>query len=257
MNSRGGIKEKARSAASMLCPCCGDRILLDEIECGCGARFVGAPLDEAPIKVLRLGPAITSVAMLALVVVAGIVVTKWFGFAGVIVAWFAWRALKLGKRNPDWYGGRKTAAATFAVSIAGVAILGSYGVIRILEVLDNYQTQENAITQAAMYHYCGAIEEYRRGLGGDSYPRDAQDLKRHTGESLPVDYWERSIRYQSSNPLLADRSVQRTRIPITSFELRSAGPDGLIGTDDDIVMLDGIFITSAELKKQSATQQLR
>lgn len=239
----------------MLCPCCGDGILLSAIECGCGARFVGPPLDEAPIKVLRLGPTITAVGLLALVIVFGIVVTKWLGFAGVLVAWFAWRALKLGKRNPDGYGGRKAAAATFAVSILGVAILGAYAVIRLPELLDNYRAQGKAATQAAMYHYWGAIEAYRRGAAGQ-YPKDAQDSKRLTGESPPHDYWDQSIRYQGNTGQTADREIKKAAVVYTGFELRSAGPDGLIGTDDDIVMKDGIFITSAELKKQSATQQL-
>lgn len=236
----------------MLCPCCGESILLGSVECGCGARFVGAPLDEPPIRVLRLSRTITSVALLGLVVAAGFAFTKWIGFAGILVAFYAWRALRSARQNPQWYGGYKTAVFTFALSIIGVLGLATYGAVRLPEILNNFRTQESASTQAAMYHYSGAIEEYKRAHGGD-YPKDASVL----GVSLPMDSWDRSLKYRSYSGLLADRSIRETRVSNTNFELRSAGADGLMGTDDDIVMRDGIFVTSAELKKQSAAQQLR
>ena len=257
MNSRGGTNQKVGSAKAMLCPCCGDTILLSAFECRCGARFVGPPLDAAPIRVLRFAPALTSVALLALVAIGSIAFTKWLGFLAVVVAWSAWRAMRLGKQYPDWYGGRRVAALSFAVSVAGVTLLASYGTIRLPEVFENYRTQETAATRAAMYHYWEAIEEFKRGPGIGQYPKDVQDLRKNTGESLPQDSWDQSIRYQPISGQVADRSIQKTGFANTHFELRSPGPDGVIGTDDDIVMRDGIFLTSAELKKQLAAQQIR
>jgi hypothetical protein len=40
----------------------------------------------------------------------------------------------------------------------------------------------------------------------------------------------------------------------STFELHSAGPDGIEGTDDDIIMRDGVFYTSAEIKKLPAVR---
>ena len=86
----------------MLCPCCGGMILSNASHCGCGARFVGKPLDETPINVQRLGPALTAVALLLLVVTVGIGITKWLSFAGLLVIWASWRAVRLARRDPKW-----------------------------------------------------------------------------------------------------------------------------------------------------------
>jgi len=241
----------------MLCPCCGGTILRGARECGCGGRFVGEPLDEIPIKIQRLGPAMISVALLLLVVAAAIIATKWLAFAAGLVIWAAWRAVRLARRDPQWYGGYKTAATTLAITIAASATLAAYGISRIPQAWDNYWLRQTAATQAAMHHVANLLEEYKQANG--SYPKDAQEFKKATGESLPADYWERSIKYQGKTGAIAERkeSIERSGLPLNNFELRSAGPDGIIGTDDDIVMRDGVLFTNAELKKQPAAQQLR
>jgi hypothetical protein len=241
----------------MLCPCCGGATNRGARECGCGARFVGEPLDETPIKVQRLGPAMTSVALFALVVAASLVATKWMALAAVLVMWSAWRAVRRSKQDPEWYGGYKTAAATLAVTIAGSVALAGYGVAHIPQALDNYLMRQRAATNAAMYHIANLLEEYKRASVNGSYPRNAQELKKAIGESLPADYWGTSIKYQSRTDPIADRSIEITGIPVSNFELRSAGPDGIVGTDDDIVMRDGILFTNSDVKKQPVVQQLR
>jgi hypothetical protein len=253
------IQEKAESTQAMLCPCCGGRVFRGALECGCGARFVGEPLDETPIKVQRLGPAMTSVGLLALVVVAALVATKWLAFAAVLVMWSAWRAVRLAKRDAEWYGGYKTAAATLSLTIGGSLALAAYGIAHIPQAFENYRLRQVAATHASMYHLANSLEEYKRTMGFGSYPRDAQELKKATGESLPADYWDQSIKYQSRIALVAERreSAQAPVLSYTSFELRSAGLDGVVGTDDDIVMRDGIIVTSSEVKEQRVVQQSR
>jgi hypothetical protein len=250
---------------AMLCPCCGINIPVDSAECSCGARFVGIPLDQTPIRVLRLGPAITSVGLLAAAILASIVITKWLAFTGLLVVWFAWRAMKASKKEPQLYGGYRTATAAFAISVAGVLGISSYATVRIPEVIDNFRAQEIAATQAEMYRWCSAIEEEKRL--SDNYP-SAQDFKAAVGSDGAKDYWDRPIRYQSISGHVADAAIGKPITgmnknspsglgALTSFELRSAGPDGVMGTDDDIVMRDGIFITNPEQKKPSAAQQIR
>jgi hypothetical protein len=251
--------EQAKSTQAMLCPCCGGNLFRSAQECGCGARFVGEPLDETPIKVQRLGPAMTSVALLALVVVAALVATKWLAFAAVLVIWSAWRAVGLARRDAEWYGGYKTAAATLAVAIMGSAGLAAYGIAHIPQALDNYKTRHIAATQSAMYHVANSLEEYKRTIGFGSYPKDAQEFKKATGEALPADYWDQSIKYQSRIAPIADRreTNQTPVLSATNFELRSAGPDGIVGTDDDIVMRDGIIVATSEVKEPRVVQQSR
>lgn len=257
MSSRLGIENKNTSIQSMLCPCCGASILRGARECGCGARFVGEPLDETPIKVQRFGPAMTSVGMLLLLITAGLIVTKWLAFGAVLVMWFAWRAVKLAKRDPEWYGGYRTAVFTLAITIVGSVGLASYGIAHIPQAIDNFRMRRIAATEAAMYHVANQLEEYKRTFG--SYPNTAQEFKKATGESLPADYWEQSLKYGGSTGEIAEQkeSIARTGLPVNHFELRSAGPDGIIGTDDDIIMRDGMFFTNSEVKKQAVVQQRR
>jgi len=199
----------------------------------------------------------TSVAMLLLLITAGLVATKWLAFAAVLVMWAAWRAIKLAKRDPEWYGGYRTAVFTLAVTIVGSVGLASYGIAHIPQALDNYRTRRIAATQASIYHVANALEEYKRTDGHGSYPRNAQEYKKAIGESLPGDYWERSLKYEGFPGAIADRSIETTGIQYTNFELRSAGSDGIIGTDDDIIMRDGIFFTNSEAKKQPVAQPFR
>lgn len=256
MSSKVGMKEK-ESLQSMLCPCCGASIMRGAARCECSARFVGDPLDVTPIKVQRLGPAMTSVGMLLLVVTASLVATKWLAFAAVLVLWLARRAIKLAKSNPEWYGGYKTAMATLAVTIVGSAGLASYGIAHIPKALDNYRIRQVAATQARMHHIASLLEQYKLTVGLGSYPKDAQEFKQATGESLPADYWDQNVKYQSYIGEYADGSIELTGVQYTKFELRSRGPDGIVGTDDDIIMRDGIFFTNSEVKRQPVAQQLR
>src|SRR4030095_14712166 len=142
------MSEISNNTERMLCPCCGGALLRDALQCGCGARFVGEPLDETPIKVQRLGPAMISVALLVLVVVAVLVATKWVAFRAVIVIWYAGRAVLLAKRDSEWYGGYKTAVATLTVTILGSIGLASYGIARIPKALANYEARKIRATKA-------------------------------------------------------------------------------------------------------------
>jgi hypothetical protein len=232
----------------MLCPCCGRETALDARECGCGARFVGQPLDDAPIKVKRFGPVATALLLMLTVVCAMLVVTKWAAFAIALIIWASWRAAKLAQREPDWYGGYRTAVAALVFAAVGGAVAGGYGITRIPKYFDDLKTRRDAATYSAMYHVASLLEDYKRAYG--SYPRSEQDYKKVMAEALPADYWNKGIKYQSYPGALADGSIVRTGLQFNNFELRSAGPDEKEGTDDDIVMRDGAFLTSQEIKKQ-------
>ncbi len=250
MDATIGIQNQSARKQKMACPCCGISITLGVRECSCGARFVGAPLDDSPLKVQRLGPAMTSVLLLATLVGLSLALTPWLAFGSVVVLWSSWRAVKLARRNPEWYGGYRTATATLSVTILGSAILGAFGVSRVPQVLDNWEAGRIAATHAAMYHVMNQLEDYRRARG--SYPKNTQEFTKVTGESLPADYWERSIKYQSRTDQIADRSLEITGIQFVNFELRSAGPDGKLATDDDVIMRDGIFYSNSEVPKPAA-----
>jgi hypothetical protein len=232
----------------MLCPCCGNDIPLGAPVCRCGARFVGEPLDETPFKVQRLGPVMVAVGLLAAVSVLSLVITKWLAVAAVLVVWSARRAMRLARQQPDAFGGYRTAAATLIVTLLAGATAAGYTVAYIPKFLEARQAKRDAYTRAEIYRVASRLEAYKRKYG--SYPSTPQDYGKAIDEQLPIDYWENGIKYQSYTEALVNQSPGMTSISIANFELRSAGADEIEGTDDDIIMRDGIFFTNAEVRKQ-------
>jgi len=245
-----GVQIQEESRKSMLCPCCGAQITLGVRDCPCGARFVGQPLDDEPIKVRRFGPAMTAVLLFVLAVAVTLIITKWLAVTVVIPMWYAARAMRLARRDPEWYGGFGVATATLTLTIVGGVIGASYGIVSVPRFLENRRVRRIAATEAVIYHMASQLDEFRNTYG--EYPKDTQVIKKTLTESLPVDYWGKTISYASKPADIADTAITRTGLSYKIFELRSAGPDGIENTDDDIIMRDGVFFTNAEIKKQPA-----
>ena len=231
----------------MLCPCCGNGIPLGASQCRCGARFVGEPLDETPFKVQRLGPVMVAVGLFAAVVGASLIITKWLAFAGLLVIWAARRARRLARQQPEGFGGYRTATATLIATLVAGAVASGYTVAYIPKFLEDRQQKQAAHTRAEFYRVAGMLEAYKRKYG--SYPSTPQDYGKAIDEQMPIDFWENGITYQGYTEALV-QSPGMSTISIANFELRSAGADEIEGTDDDIIMRDGIFFTNAEIKRQ-------
>jgi len=223
-------------------------------DCGCGARFVGEPLGDAPFKVQRFGPAMSAVWLLALVTSASLIFTKWMALAAALVIWSAWRAMRLAQRDPEGYGGYRTASATLAVTVFASIIAGGYSVAYVPEYLQLRRDRQEAATKANIIHVQALLEEYKRKNG--AYPPSLQALRRITGKALPTDYWEKSFSYEGRTDALVSGRATVTGINFNNFELRSAGPDEKMGTDDDIIMRDGLFISASEAGKQPVLQDI-
>jgi len=257
VNSNFAVQAQA-TGKLMLCPCCGGQIALGIKACACGARFVGAPLDETPIKMRRFGPAMTAALLLLLAIGLTALLTKWLTGLALVPAWYALRALRLEKGDPSGYGGRRIAATTLVLALVGSAGMAAYGISYIPRALENHRISRLAATEAAMHHIAGILEDYKAATG--SYPKNTADLKKVLTEAMPTDYWEKAIRYRSYAEALVDVRLRNNidpnqhnapalAIQFNTFELRSAGADGIEGTDDDIIMRDGVFFTNAEIKK--------
>jgi hypothetical protein len=255
VNSNFKVQAQA-TGQLMLCPCCGGGIALGIQACGCGARFVGAPLDETPVKIRRFGPAMTAALLFMLAVGLTALLTKWLAPLALVPAWFAIRALRLEKHDPEGYGGRRVAAATLALAIVGSVGMATYGISYIPRAVENYRVRRAAATQAVMHHVAAILEDYKAANGG--YPEDMAAYKKLLNGEVPADYWEKTIHYQSYLEPLAriegPRTPGKPPLQYSTFELRSAGADGIEGTDDDIIMRDGVFYTSAEIKKLPAVR---
>src|SRR5205085_4332736 len=184
------------------------------------------------------------------------IATKWLAPLALVPAWFALRAMRLEKSDPAGYGGRRAAAATLALAMVGSVGMATYGISYIPRAVENYRVRRAAATEATMHHIVAILEDYK--AANNSYPKDMAELKKLLNGEMPADYWEKTIRYQSHLEPLArnDGLLTPGKPPIqySTFELHSAGPDGIEGTDDDIIMRDGVFYTSAEIKKLPAVR---
>jgi hypothetical protein len=254
VNSNFPVQAQA-TGKLMLCPCCGGQIALGIKACACGARFVGPPLDETPIKMRRFAPAMTALLLLVLAIGLTALLTKWLTPLALVPAWYALRALRLEKGDPAGYGGRRIAATTLVLALGGSTGMAAYGISYIPRALENYSIRRVAATQAVIHHVAAIIADYKATT--HSYPKDMAELRKILPGDMPADYWEKTIRYQSYPEALADsrlrndnpRVLGNATIQYNNFELRSAGADGIEGTDDDIIMRDGVFFTNAEIKK--------
>lgn len=244
----------AGMAPRMLCPCCGQSVHVEALECVCGARFVGPPLDRTPVSLPKYGPLVLAAVSFAAVITCVLVFSTWFGFATLLVLLASGRAFNLARRHPDAYGGRRLAQVFLCVTIIGGLTGAGVALYSVPRLLDLREERSLAHTRAGMHRIARLLDEYKREYG--SYPSNLQALKKTRSEPLPTDFWESSIRYQSYTEAIAGRLPGVTGINFNNFELRSAGPDGLVGTADDVVMRDGLFFSGREVERQPVATDL-
>ncbi len=123
--------------------------------------------------------------------------------------------MRLARRDPELYGGYKVATATLILAIAAGVFSVVYVAKNIPQFLENRRERRLAATHAAMYHLANLLETYKRTYG--SYPRNTQEIKKAITESLPMDYWKKSIQYQSFTDAIAEAT-----------DRNSAGPESLL-----------------------------
>jgi hypothetical protein len=221
------------------------------LECSCGARIVGDPLGETPFQVRRYGPVMTAVGVTAAVVGASLLFSNWLAFAAVLPLVLSRRAWRLAKLDPGAYGGYRTAACTLILSLAGSIALASYAIIHIPAYIEKREIRLEAAERARLLHVANLLEQYR--AENDGYPRDLEPIKKMDGGSLPLEFWNKLVVYKGVMGQVAAKGSAPAQY--VSFELRLAGPDGVMGTEDDIVMRDGIFYSNPDLVKSPAAKE--
>jgi hypothetical protein len=197
-----------------------------------------------------------AVSLLAITVAAAFI-TLWAGLGAIAVLIVTRRAMRLARQNPTGYGGYGLALSVLIVTMVSGSVLAGYAVSRFPRFLEKRKLRAEAATKATVFEIANLAEAYKSKTG--SYPVSIEALRRFAGRTLPGDYWERQLTYQSYTEAIADARfgdfVESARprsagIPFSNFELRSAGPDGKFGTEDDIVMRDGVLHTSPEIVKR-------
>ena len=237
----------------MLCPCCATRMQPGAIVCSCGARIVGDPLGGTPFRVRRYGPVMIAVGATTAVTTAALLFSSWLALAAVFPILLSNRAFRLAKRDPALYGGYRTAAGSLALCLIASFTLVSYAIVGISDFLEKREIRERAAEQARGLHVAGLLEQYRAQHDG-SYPATLEPIREKDNGSLPAEFWSKMIRYEPQYGPIAARGGLGS-VQVSDFELRLAGPDGIMGTEDDIVMRDGIFYSNPDpIKAPSAKE---
>jgi hypothetical protein len=241
----------------MLCPCCAARMQPGALECSCGARIVGHPLGETQFKVRRYGPVMIAVVAAAGITMLALVISSWLALGALLPILLARRALRLASREPELYGGYKTAGGTLALSLIASISLASYAIVRIPDYLEKREIRQRAAEQARGLHVASLLEQYRSEHL--SYPKTLEPIRRMDGGFLPPEFWSKMINYTPNGQIAINSKGGEGGVggmEFDNFELRLAGPDGIMGTADDIVMRDGIFYLSSEPVKPQPAKEL-
>jgi hypothetical protein len=95
-----------------------------------------------------------------------------------------------------------------------------------------------------MYSLAIALHEYKEKYG--TYPGNLFRLQLEKDKPLDVtDHWENKLDYQTSSEIAADSKSEVNQSPMVfnQYQIVSPGPDGKMGTDDDMVMRDDIIVS--------------
>jgi hypothetical protein len=170
-------------------------------------------------------------------------VTLSFGLIPVLLfgMWMARRAGRLAAIDPARFGGVRLARASFALTACLFVVFSATVISWIPDALANGRAKRMAATYAKMYEQAESLRKYYREYG--AYPQELEDLSRINVDTTPQsDYWENSLAYA---PVPADVVASRgAAIIFSGYKLVSAGPDGKLGTADDITMVDGVIVDS-------------
>jgi len=246
------------------CPSCGRRVAREATACVCGARWVALQPPGPEFHVPRVGKPIMAVSVIALTVLVEAIILVhevyvsplvWTEAVGsmlvylarffvpmiLIAAYLAYRGIREAQRAPDRYGGGRVARAGLAAAMFLFAVHAGVFVARVPRMIENGRIRREAATRANLYRLAWAIEAYRQQYG--TYPRRLIDLQEMDPNLKPVvDAWGREFVYSA----ISGDVAAATPMPFQRYQLVSKGPDGILGTADDIVLRDDVLLRGTE-----------
>jgi hypothetical protein len=156
--------------------------------------------------------------------------------------WLARRALRLIKSDSASFGGVRVARASYCLSIGLLVVFSAVDVSSIPREIAKRRAKRIAATRALMYElHAQGLQRYYKEYGGYPGELDKEHLSRVNAEETPQsDYWGNNFEYKSVVVVAAKGFAA----PPSDYTLVSAGPDGRFGTEDDIIMIDGVIVES-------------
>lgn len=153
--------------------------------------------------------------------------------------WLARRARRLIQTEPIRFSGRRMADAALMLSVTMMVVFSGVVISSVPRVIENYHARRAAATRATMYHVADLLHRYNEFYG--RYPEDLIELQDFSNEPVSqLDYWQRKVVYAPA-ALVASRELAQG---FSDYKLISAGADGVPGTADDIVLQDGVIVSS-------------
>jgi hypothetical protein len=172
--------------------------------------------------------------------------------------WLARRALRLLKSDSTSFGGMKIARASYGLSIGLLVVFSAVSVSSIPRVIATGRAKRIAATRALMYElHARGLQRYYKEYGKYPGELDNEHLSKVNAEEAPQsDYWGHNFEYRP----VAVIASKGSGINLSDYKLISSGPDGRLGTEDDITMINGVIVElqndpdAAELNQGRARQ---
>ncbi len=199
---------------------------------------------------------------------------KWVGIVWCLIVLFgSHRLYKSIAADPNRFCGIRYARAGLRLSVIACLLVAGFIGISVPGRLQNIQISREAAYQAHVHRYSRAIIEY--GLAYKTLPSDPLDVLRLPDPDGSLAAAVRELgplgpgAYKPSGADLAALPNQKRRnlrgaviknasidsapddtltpgLAFTNYELRLAGPDKIPGTDDDLVVRDGLITKASE-----------
>jgi hypothetical protein len=193
------------------------------------------------------------------------------------VLWFSAKSIQIVKINPSKFSGLRVARLGFASASVTTLLIATLIGITVPERLRRHQWAVEAESQSRWYTFNSALVEYKALKG--TYPSDPKDILREIPDpygtiadalaSIDLSGYQPSTVVASAStkvkPLALRGGVLRNTslgpnvesstdrgVSFTNYELRLAGPDKIMFTDDDLIMRDGVIMAASELSRRSS-----
>ena len=203
---------------------------------------------------------------------------KWVALpVSIAVLWAGSRLIGSIKTSRDRFAGLGVARLGFAAAIVAMLMSGTLIGITVPERLRRRQWAIEATYKARGYTIDRALQEYRNLHGTlppqEDFVRELKTLRDSDGSIAEALQSVDVNGYQASTVLAAAATKTKALVPrggalrnaatnpnpdppavsFTNYELRLPGPDKLLNTDDDFVVLDGLIMTLAEFREYKAS----